>query len=36
MKREYFKDSSHLNNDGAIVFTDKIINELKKIVKKNQ
>ena len=29
-KREYFKDSTHLNHEGASLFTSAIIHEIKK------
>jgi lysophospholipase L1-like esterase len=29
-KREYFKDSTHLNHEGASLFTSAIIAEIKK------
>ena len=31
-KKEYFKDSTHLNHDGAVLFTSLIIPELKKLL----
>lgn len=31
-KKEYFKDSTHLNHDGAVLFTSVLISELKRLV----